>query len=85
MEVKEVEALKPVIEQSIKSTYGASVQDIELLRTNQIPILDEEKEFWRAAVEFNDGETKYEVSIDIRIADGTVKRTEETVKQPLIK
>jgi len=56
-----------------------------LLRATQIPILDEEKELWRTAVEFDNGTTKYEVSIDIRISDGTVKRTEEIVKQPLTK
>ena len=85
MEVTEVEQLKPIIERSIKSIYGESIQNIELLRATQIPILDEEKELWRTAVEFNNGKTKYEVSIDIRIADGTVKRTEEIVKQPMTK
>ncbi|MFC1871621.1 hypothetical protein ACFLYF_04400 [Chloroflexota bacterium] len=85
MEVKEVEQLQPIIELSLKSTYGEHIQDIELLRATQIPILDEEKELWRTSVEFNNGTTKYEVSIDIRIADGTVKRTEEIVKQPLTK
>ena len=85
MEVKEVEQLKPIIELSLKSTYGESIKNIELLRATQIPILDEEKELWRTAVEFDNGTTKYEVSIDIRISDGTVKRTEEIVKQPLAK
>jgi len=85
MEVKEIEQLKPIIELSLKSTYGEPIQDIELLRATQIPILDEEKELWRTTVGFNNGTTKYEVSIDIRIADGTVIRTEEIVKQPLTK
>ena len=52
MEVKEVEQLKPIIELAIKSIYGKSIQDIELLKATQIPIFDEEKELWRSAVEF---------------------------------
>jgi hypothetical protein len=85
MEVKEVKEIRPIIENAVKVTYGETVQGIELLRASKIPILDEKKEFWRVTVEFDDGETKFQVSIEIRIADGTVKRIEEIVKQPLIK
>jgi hypothetical protein len=54
-----------------------------MLRANQIPILDQKKEYWRATVEFDDSKIKYQVSIDIRISDGSVKRSEEIVKNPL--
>ena len=81
--VEDVEKLGPIIENALKSTYGETVQNIEILRANQIPILDQKKESWRATVEFDDSKIKYQVSIDIRISDGSVKRTEEIVRQPL--
>ena len=80
MAVEDIEELKPIVEVTLKSTYGRTVQNIEILRANQIPILDQQKESWRATVEFDDSKTKYEVSIDIRISDGSVKRTDEIVK-----
>jgi hypothetical protein len=79
----EFEELRPVIEDALKSTYGGTIRNIEILRANQIPILDQVKESWRATVEFDDSKTKYKVSIDIRISDGSVKRTDEIVKNPL--
>jgi hypothetical protein len=83
MAVEDVEELEPIIEDALKSTYGETAQNIEILRANQIPILDQKKESWRATVEFDDSKIKYQVSIDIRISDGSVKRTEEIVKNPL--
>ena len=83
MVVDNIEELGPIIEGALTHEYGGTVQNIEILRANQIPILDQKKESWRVAVVFDDTKTRYEVSIDIRISDGSVKRTEEIVRKSL--
>jgi len=84
MVVNDVKELIPIIENSLKSTYGEGIQNIKLLRANQIPIIDDKKESWRAIVKFDNGKTRHEVSIDVRISDGSVKRTEKIVRQPMV-
>ena len=83
--VIDVDDLNPIIEGVLKANYGDAVRNIELVRTIQIPIADDKKESWRSTVKFDDGKTKYEVSIVIRILDGKVTRTDEVVKEHLIK
>ena len=83
MAIEDAKGLKPIIENAIKSSYGETTQNIVILRANQIPILDQVKESWRTTVEFDDNKTKYEVSVDIRVSDGSVKRIEEIVKKLL--
>jgi len=85
MSVEDVEELGPIIEDALKPVYGGNVRNIEILRANQIPFLDQKKESWRATVEFDDSKTKYQVSIDIRISDGSIKRTEEIVREPIVR
>ena len=85
MAVEDVEELRPIIEYASKSTYGGTVQNIEILRAHQVPLLDEKKEYWRATVGFDDGKTKYKVMIDVRISDGSIKRTEEMVREPVVR
>jgi hypothetical protein len=83
MAVEDVEELGPIIEDALKSTYGGNVQNIGILRANRIPILDQKKEYRRATMEFDDSKTKYQVSIDVRILDGSVKKSGEIVRKPL--
>jgi hypothetical protein len=77
--------LGPIIKDALKSTCEGNVQNIGIFRADHIPILDQKKETWRATVEFDDSKTKYQVSVDIRISDGSIKRTEEILREPLVR
>jgi hypothetical protein len=85
MKVKDVKGLKPIVKRTIKTLYGeAAARNIMIRKADQSPIFGEKK-WWNISAEFSDSKFKYSVSMNISIADGVVKKTEETGRASLPK
>jgi hypothetical protein len=83
--VKDVKGLKPIVKRTIKTLYGdAAARNITIRKADQSPTFGEKK-WWNVSAEFNDNKFRYSVSLNISIADGVVKKTEEKGRTSLTK
>ncbi|MBA7559813.1 hypothetical protein ES708_01429 [subsurface metagenome] len=75
--------LKPIVDKAVKALYGEAMQNIKLLKAEQVPLFKEPKQGWLAHVEFGDGKYEYSVQMDVQMADGRITRTVELHRTPL--
>ena len=71
MEITDVKALLPVIEEKLKAVYGGAAQNIKI----QGP-LEQKKENWVVNAEIDDEKIGRSISMNIRIEDGVVIKME---------
>jgi len=81
--VSNVTVLKPIVDKAIKALYGEAMQNIKLLKAEQVPLFKEPKQGWLVHVEFGDGKYEYSVQMDVQMADGRITRTVELHRAPL--
>jgi hypothetical protein len=70
MEIIDVKALLPVVEEKLKAVYGEAAQNVKV----QGPLV-QKREYWIVNAEIDDGKTSRYISTNIRI-DGIVRRME---------
>ena len=71
MEITDVKALLPVIEEKLKAVYGGAAQNIKI----QGP-LEQKKQYWVVNAEIDDEKISRSISMNIRIEDGIVTKME---------
>ena len=81
--VKNAIELKPVVEKAVKGLYGQFMQNIKILKAEQVPLFREPKEGWLVHAEFNDDAYRYAVQMDIQMADSRITRAVELHREPL--
>ena len=81
--VKNAIELKPVVEKAVKGLYGQFMQNIKILKAEQVPLFREPKEGWLVHAEFNDDAYRYSVQMDIQMADSRITRAVELHREPL--
>ena len=69
--------LKPIIEKAVKALYGQSMQNIKVMKADQMPLFKEPKQAWIVHVEFNDSKYEYAIQMDIQMIDGRITRSVE--------
>jgi len=77
--------LKPVVEKAIKSLYGEAMQNINILKADQIPLFRQPKRAWLVNIGFNDDKYKYSVQLDVQISNGRIIREVELHRIPVKK
>jgi len=75
--VKDATELKPIVERAVKVLYGQAMQNIKILKADQVPLFREPKQGWLVHVEFNDDKYEYAVQMDIQMEDGRITRSVE--------
>ena len=81
--VKNAIELKPVVEKAVKGLYGQFMQNIKILKAEQVPLFREPKEGWLVHAEFNDDAYRYAVQMDIQMVDSRITRAVELHREPL--
>ena len=71
MEITDVKALLPVVEEKLKAVYGEAAQNIKI----QGP-LEQKKQYWVVNAEIDDEKVSRSISMNIRIEDGIVTKME---------
>ena len=69
--------LKPIVERAVKALYGQTMENIEIMKADQVPLFKEPKQGWLVHAEFNDDRYDYAIQMDIQMADGRVTRSIE--------
>jgi len=82
--VSNVTELKPIVDKAVKALYGEAMQNIKLLKAEQVPLFKEPKQGWLVHVEFDDGKYDYSVQMDVQMADGRITRAVELHRAPLM-
>lgn len=77
--------LKPVIEKAVKALYGEAMQNVKILKAEQVPLFKEPKQGWFVHAEFNDDKHEYSIQMDIQMADGRITRAIELHRVPIQK
>ena len=75
--VKNATELKLIVEKAIKALYGQAMQNIKILKADQVPLFKEPKHGWLVHAEFNDDKYEYHVQMDVQMADGRITRSVE--------
>ena len=75
--VKDAIGLKPVVEKAVKGLYGQFMQNIKILKAEQVPLFREPKEGWLVHAEFNDDTYEYSIQMDVQMVDGRITRSVE--------
>ena len=83
--VKNATELKPVVERAVKALFGQAMQNIKVLKAEQVPLFREPKEGWLVHAEFNDDAYRYSIQMDVQMADGRITRAVELHREPLKK
>ena len=69
--------LKPIVEKAVKALYDQAMQNIKILKTDQVPLLKEPKQDWPVHTEFNDDKYEYSIQMDVQMADRRITRSVE--------
>jgi len=75
--IKNATELKPVVEKAVKALYGQAMQNIKILKADQVPLFKEPKQGWLVHAEFNDDKYEYSIQMDIQMADRRITRSVE--------
>jgi len=75
--VKNATELKPIVEKAVKALYGQAMQNIKILKADQVPLFKEPKQGWLVHAEFNDDKYEYSIQMDIQMADRRITRSVE--------
>ena len=81
--VENATELKPIVEKAVKGLYGQTMQNVKILKADQVPLFREPKQGWLVHAEFNDDKYEYAVQMDIQMADGRITRSVELHRTPL--
>jgi len=75
--IKNATELKPIVEKAVKALYGQAMQNIKILKADQVPLFKEPKQGWLVHAEFNDDKYEYSIQMDIQMADRRITRSVE--------